>query len=292
MLLGLDLRTWLGLTVVGSFVSTLGALFGILLKDYFFSRSFERWKQRQTLELLYQKYCDPLMLSARELASRTIEIVDSYPTEFLTSAVLASRPATQLQNSTEDAYFRRYKLVCAVYRFCAFLGWLELYRQEITYLHSSNTKHSSDLEDAIRLIREDLADRQLNKALDWQRWRDTLVFREELRAIGESMIEVRGTVRTIMGYGRFVELFESEVGSSTQRWAHVSLNFLLDLGGQQRDFRQVRLGRLVVHLVDLLVLLTRNPVEKHFVEGRNRCLRAMGEQSFPTMAWASPAAEK
>jgi hypothetical protein len=71
MFLNLDLKTWLGLTVVGAVVSTLGALFGILLKDYFFSRSFERWKQRQTLELVYQKYRDPLTLSARELASRT-----------------------------------------------------------------------------------------------------------------------------------------------------------------------------------------------------------------------------
>lgn len=122
MFLGLDLKTWLGLTVVGSVVSTLGALFGILLKDYFFSRSFERWKQRQTLELLYQKYRDPLILSARELASRTVEIVDNYPTVFLKATVLASRPERQLDNSTKDPYFQRYKLVSTAYRFCAFLG--------------------------------------------------------------------------------------------------------------------------------------------------------------------------
>jgi hypothetical protein len=279
MFLGLDLKTWLGLTVIGSFVSTLGALFGILLKDYFFSRSFERWKQRQTLEVLYQKYCDPLMLSARELASRTIEIVDSYPTEFLTPGVLVSRPTTQLQNSTEDAYFRRYKLVSSVYRFCAFLGWLELYRQEITYLHSSSSKRSRDLEHAIRLIREDLADGQLNKAADWQSWRDTLVFREELRAIGESMIEVRGTVRTVMGYGRFVELFDAEGTSSTQKWAHILLNFLLDLEVQRRDFRQIRLRRLVIHLVDLLLLLESNSVEKRLIEAREHCKATSGDSS-------------
>jgi len=153
MFLGLDLKTWLGLTVVGSVVSTLGALFGIFLKDYFFSRSFERWKQRQTLELLYQKYRDPLMLSARELASRTVEIVDNYPTVFLKATVLASRPERQLDNSIKDPYFQRYKLVSTAYRFCALLGWLELYRQEITYLHSGRSKHSKDLERAIGLIR-------------------------------------------------------------------------------------------------------------------------------------------
>ena len=52
-MLGLDLKTWFGLTVLGAIVSTLGSLFGVVLKDYFFSRSFERWKQRQTLEQLY-----------------------------------------------------------------------------------------------------------------------------------------------------------------------------------------------------------------------------------------------
>src|SRR5437016_11219866 len=46
--LGLDLKTWLGLTVVGTAISTFGALLGIVLKDYIFSRSFEKWKQRQT----------------------------------------------------------------------------------------------------------------------------------------------------------------------------------------------------------------------------------------------------
>jgi uncharacterized membrane protein YbaN (DUF454 family) len=266
-----DLKTWLALTVVGSVVSTLGALFGILLKDYLFSRSFERWKQRQTLELLYQRYRDPLLLSARELASRLAEIAASYPTVFLTAPVLASRPATQLKNSTEDAYFRRYKLLSTVYRFCAFLGWLELYRQEITYLHSGSSKHSSELERAISLIREDLADGQLNKAQDWDTWRDALVFREELRAIGESTIETRNAVRTVMGYGRFVELFDSKDGSPTQRWARVLLNFLLDLSVDRQDFRRIRLQRLVVHLVGLLELLDETPVEKRLIEARDQC---------------------
>src|SRR5580765_5977083 len=49
-------KAWLGLTVVAAIVSTVGALFGIFLKDYLFSRSLEQWKQRQTLEQLYQKY--------------------------------------------------------------------------------------------------------------------------------------------------------------------------------------------------------------------------------------------
>ncbi len=150
-------KEWLGFAVVAAIISAGGALLGIFLKDFVFSRSFERWKQRQTLEALYDKYRDPLFLSTRELASRLSEIVEDYPTVYLTSDVLASRPETQTHSSTDDPYFRRYKLVSSTYRFCAFFGWLELYRQEGIYLHFGDNKHSEKLEAAVNLIRGDLA---------------------------------------------------------------------------------------------------------------------------------------
>lgn len=270
MFLGLDFKTWLGLTVVASVISTVGALFGILLKDYFFSRSFERWKQRQTLEVLYQKYRDPLMLSTSELASRTCEIAKHYPTVYLSTEVFMSRPEKQIDNNIDDPYFRRYKLLSTSYRFCALFGWLELYRQEVTYLRSSSNRHSRQFERAVELIREDLADGQLNKADNWEEWRDTLVFREELRAIGESMIEAQGTTRTVIGYGRFVELLDSATPNSTQRWTHVLLNFLLDLQAERPDFRRTRLERLVVHLVGLMTLLDHESIDEPLVLARNK----------------------
>jgi hypothetical protein len=268
--LGLDLKTWLKLTVVGAAISTFGALVGIVLKEYVFSRSFEKWKQRRTLEQLYQKFRDPLLLSARELASRSMEILDQYPTVYLRTNVLSLRPSRQIENSTDDPYFQHYKLVSTAYRFCAFLGWLELYRQEITFLHSGSNKHSRELEQAIGLIRADFADGQLNKAKNWLEWRDTLIFREELRAIGESMIESRGASRSIIGYGRFCELLEANDSSPTKKWSTVLLNFVLDLETQRDDFRQIRLKRLLVHLVGLLELLEVASIEKHLVEARNR----------------------
>ena len=270
MLFGLELKAWLGFTVVAAVISTFGSLVGILMKEYIFSRSFERWKQRQTLELLYEKFRDPLTLSARELASRVSEILEDYPTVYLKTEILASRPERQIHNSTDDKYFRRYKLVSTAYRFCSFLGWLELYRQENTYLHSGNNEHSNALETAVGLIRSDLADGHLNEAEDWLDWRDTLIFREELRAIGESMIEVRGATRTVMGYCRFVELIESNVPSSTQRWSNVALNFMLDLEAERRDFRQIRLKRLLVHLVELLKLLDAKSINNHILESRDK----------------------
>lgn len=263
MLLGLELKTWLGLTVLGAIVSTLGALVGIVLKDYFFTRSLERWKQRQTLEQIYQKYRDPLLLSARELASRTAEVLETFPTVYLTEEVLTSRPLKQVANSTDDPYFRRYKLVSTGYRLSAFLGWLELYRQELTFLHPGNNAHAKVLDRAVSLIRSDLADGQLNQADDWHKWRDTLVFREELRAIGESLIESRGASRTVMGYGRYCEHLESANANPIQRWSPVVFNFILDLKGNGKDYRLTRLKRLLVHLVELMRLIDSSAVEPH-----------------------------
>ena len=216
---------------------------------------FERWKQQQTLEQLYQKYRDPLSVSGAELASRLHEVVSEYPTVFLVTNVLECRPQKQVHNSVDDAYFQRYKLVSTTYRICAFLGWLELYRQELTHLHPERDAHSRALECAVAHIREDFADGTLNTADDWTEWRDTLVFREELRAIGESMIEERNSVRTILGYGRFSELLDSSDPSPTQRWARVVLNFLLDLEPERSDFRRTRLQRLFVHVVRFTQLL-------------------------------------
>jgi hypothetical protein len=277
MFLGLDLKTWLGLTVLGAIISTLGSLFGVVLKEYFFSRSFERWKQRQTLEQLYQKYRDPLLLSARELASRTDEILKHFPTVYLSDTVLASHPEKQVANSIHDPYFQRYKLLSTAYRLSAFMAWVELYRQELTFLHPGDNQHALALERVVGLIRSDFADGQLNDAEDWDKWRDTLVFREELRAIGESLLEARGSTRTVMGYGRYCENLESTVPNAVQRWSPVVLNFVLNLEATGKDFRQIRLKRLLVHLVELMRLIDGKSIEPYLekasTEYRNEVLQ-------------------
>lgn len=177
------------------------------------------------------------------------------PCIYLRDQVLALRPTKQLKNDIDDEYFQRYKLVSTIYRLCAFLGWLELYRQELTFQQGSDGQRSKRLDDIIGQIRSDLADGQINEAPDWHIWRDTLIFREELRGIGESLIETRGTTRTVMGYGRFLELLEAETPSMTKHWAGVVTNFFIDVGYEQKDFRQTRLERLTTHLGELVELL-------------------------------------
>jgi hypothetical protein len=270
MFLGLDLKTWLGLTVLGAAVSTIGSLGGIVLKDFFFTRSFERWKQRQSLEQIYEKFRDPLLLAAHELASRTFEIVKLYPTPYLTEDVLASRPLRQIENCFDDPYFKRYKLISTAYRLSAFLGWLELYRQEITFLNSGNNGHAKALELVVDHIRSALADGQLNEAENWREWNDNLVFREELRAIGESMIETRGATRAVIGYGRYSEYLESRAPSAVLRWSPVVMHFFLELQSEQTDFRYVRLKRMVVHLVDLMQLLDGSSIKPYLLDAQRK----------------------
>jgi hypothetical protein len=273
VLLNMSLRDWLSLSILGAVVTTIGSLLGIFIKDYIFSRSFELWKQRQTLTQLYQKYRDSLVLSACELASRISEVLDHYPTVYLTYAVLQTIPTKQITNSIDDPYFQRYKLVSTAYRLTAFLAWLELYRQDLTFLHPGGNKRARELDFAAGLIRQDLAHGQINTADDWDVWRDTLVFREEMRAIGESLIEVRGTSRTVMGYGQYCERLEASAPNATQRWSAVVLNFLLDLESHGRDFRHVRLKRLLVHLVEFAGLMDNASVAPYLQEA-SRKLRA------------------
>lgn len=258
-------KDWLGLAVAGAAVSTVGTLIGIFLKDFIFSRSLERFKQRQSLDAVFQKYRDPLALSTRELISRLIEILKDYPTGFLKQKVHDSKPEKQLRNSDEDAYYLRYKLISTLYRICSLLAWLELYRQELTFLHPDDDRKLKKLDKVANCVRENFADGQLNETDDLNAWSDKLVFREELRAIGESLIEARGAGRSVMGYGKFCELLDSKEMNPTKRWSAVMLNFILDMQPKQ-DFRNYRLRRLLEHLVELLTLLRPNLVMPYMLE--------------------------
>lgn len=251
----MDTEKILGLSVLAAAVGAVSTLLSVAIKDYWFSRSFEKWKQRNALIQIYERIRIPLSLAACELASRLAEIVQHYPTVYLSSAVLDSKPGKQIHNSTDDPYFRRHKLVSTCYRLSAVLGWIELFRQEATFLNPSSSTKTRLLAKALEELRIDLADGQIIEAEDWEQWRDTLVFREELRAIGESMLCAQGQGRVVMGYCRFIDLLESGQANPVARWSPVVFNFLLDQQSDGKDFRRVRMERLIAHLIDLVDLI-------------------------------------
>ena len=245
----------LGLSVVGALVTTIGTLVGLFLREVIFVRSFERWKTMQSLEQVARKYREPIALSAIEVCNRLTDICDHYPPNFLDSGLLSSASDRPALNSANDPYFRRYRLISTVYRLCSFLGWVELYRQDTTYLEPASDSKGRPVDRAIFAVRSDLADGQLNKASDWATWSDMLLFREEQRAIGESMIIAVGGARTVMGYAEFCNFFLGDPDLRQAKWMHIAARFLLDLNSD-KDFRQIRMQHLIVHLVDLVEILS------------------------------------
>ncbi|MBL0124566.1 MAG: hypothetical protein IPP88_18155 [Betaproteobacteria bacterium] len=206
LILGFPIKDFLGLTVLGALVTTFGTLFGLFLKEHLFARSFESWKQRKLLEQVYKRYRDPLNKAAYELAIRFKEICESDGLLYMRREILLLEPATLSRAWPSDPHYQQHKLRSTVYRLCSFLGWLELYRQEIVFLGGARTQRTERFEAAVDAIREVFADGGLNGAEDWSAWHDLMLFREELRAIGEAMLVERGGIRTVIGYKVFWRL--------------------------------------------------------------------------------------
>ncbi|HKQ08225.1 MAG TPA: hypothetical protein VJ464_24075 [Blastocatellia bacterium] len=247
----ISLKEFLGLTVVGALVTTTGTLIALFLKEWFFARSFEDWKSKRSLETFYRKYKDPILLAAMELSNRLEEICKDYPTNFLKSELLKDKPQLPARSSAVDPYYNRYKFQSSAYRLCAFLGWIELFRQDVVFLYDGRNTINQRVEDAIRGIRGDLADGHLNNAPDWDKWCDALIFREEQRAIGEPMISTGTNGRVVLGYGEFSQFFAASPSVGKSQWIQIATRFLADLQ-LGKDFRLIRMKRLIVHLVDLI----------------------------------------
>jgi len=247
----MELNQTLILAIAGAVVTTLGSLLAIFIKEYLLAKYFDDRRDRKTLDKIYKKYKDPILLSVIELSSRVSEILQHYPTVYLNQSALNSKMTAFKKNTIDDEHFRKYKFVSTLYRLCSFLGWLELYRQEITFLSSSNDKANMNLEKCLQDIRSAFADGQLNDAEDWETWMDYLIFREEQRGIGERMIVINDGTKTIMGYVKFKELMQAYLDNNQNDWLGPSLNFLLDLK-EEKDFRKERLTLILFHFKKLL----------------------------------------
>jgi hypothetical protein len=225
----------LGFTVIGALVTTVGTLLGLVLKERVFVRSFERWRAALALVDVARRYREPIALSALELCNRLVLIIDEYPTDFLLTSVMNGvAPERPNLVAAADPYVRRYRHVSSVYRLCAFLGWVELYRQDTTYLEPNEKTRTRAVEKAIFAIRADLADDDFVRLDDWTGWHDSVIFREEQRAIGESMIVALGNIRSVMGYAEFADSYPGARQTSRSRWVAKGGEFLCDLHAPPR----------------------------------------------------------
>jgi hypothetical protein len=252
----------------GAAIGAIAVIAGFVLKEFAFPRLFESWKTRNSIRTVFRKYRDPLFAAGAELAHRLSEICREYPPAFLTIDRTQDVCFVASPNDASDSMYLAYKQLSSVYRFAAFLGWLELYRRDLVYLDSGHRKTNVELEQCLSRVRSALADGHLNKATDWSDWTDRLLFREELRAIGESMIVVDDTkTATVLGYGRFCEIYLGKVETSAKKWHKKAASFLVDPPARtERNFQLVRIKLLVVHLTKLLALLNKSRVPSRLTQ--------------------------
>lgn len=221
--------------------------------------------KRLTRELRYS-----IALAAANLRRVLHEICEEYPPAFLKFDLRKEeeQPEKRLQNSDEDLYVQKYKLVAGVYRFCSFLGWLEICRQELVFLESSYNPALNKIEKHLQRFEEHLGDSHLNKATDWRDWKDAFIYSEEQRAIGDRMIISKpgiksdGDIRIVMGYAQFCEsLFRSPYGEPDY-WIRIAIGFFFYGDKPAKDFRRQRLQLLLSDLDDILTELDNYPLSK------------------------------
>jgi hypothetical protein len=277
----------LGWTVLAAIVTTIGNLIATVLKEVLFTRSFEKWKAGQQLHQVYLKLRDPLLLATLELTNRTAEITSQSEVNFLEKSLLQSNPPSMTKNSADDPYYQRYKFVSTIFRLCSWLGWVELYRQEVAFLDSGHHRTNVEFEQHVEAIRSCLADGHLIDADDWEEWTDSLIFREEQRAIGESMIDP--IKHSVIGYGSFYEKFIATNNPSSP-WIGVATNWLTDLKSvsdlELRDFRRARCLLLINHGVSLIRCLNKDRVEPRLTELQNQAQAEL--RKMPVLAAALP----
>jgi hypothetical protein len=253
----LSARDLLALSVVGAVVTAAATLTSTVLKDYLLVRAFESWKGRRELRRVFAKYRDPIVLASSELYWRLNEVVFRENVDFLDESLLRADPEAPERNDTSDLYYRKHKLVSTVYRLCAWLAWLELYRKEVTFLESGRTLRNRAFESLVEALRADLADGTLNGDPLWQSWTDALLFREEQRAIADAVL-VNG--KDVEGFGGFCALFPPSAKDPRGRWIARAVKFVLNLDfmSDTKDFRRARCLRILWHLLALIALLDRS----------------------------------
>jgi len=258
----------------------IGAIVGLMpsvlqiAKDF----SFEKWKEKRVLESDFQRHKNWVILAATELCVVLRHLIANERTEFFDENLIHTQPVRPLKTSPDDPYYRKYYLVVSVYRLSAFLGWLELYRQDITFLNSGLADKRNSLDKHIEEIRSVLENEKLNRAVDGEGWADAIILREEQRAIGETMIVSDGNTKSVMGYGRYCDLFNPLTGDGQDYWIEKATNFFLIQQNVTKDFRPERIKLLIINLINLIDLLDTTRTQAKLLEWRAEYKQSLQEK--------------
>jgi hypothetical protein len=135
---------------------------------------------------LMARYRDPVLRAAYDLQSRIYNIAEQ---NFLGKYY-----------RHDEARFREYARDNTLYVFAEYLGWVEIVRQEVSFLDLGDEQRSRELNERFERVRTALLTDHLPRPF--------MIFHGQQRAIGELMIEeidapMAGPQRTCMGYAAF-----------------------------------------------------------------------------------------
>ena len=163
------------------FVPTLGAVFSligiiasILLSSRIAANNAEREQQRT-----YARQKTQVRLSVHDLRSAlgNIDSANPFPPAFIQEDFLYTQPHRPPSFSPDNPYYQKYHLVDTVYRVCALLGWMELYRRDPSFL-SGPAGEKEALESSFQRIREAFGSEfsdEKNEKKKTEEWVDGLI---------------------------------------------------------------------------------------------------------------------
>lgn len=136
-----------------------------------------------------------------------------HPPAFLRRDLLPSQPPQPATFNRNDPYYKKYDLVSSIYRLCAMLGWIELYRTDPAFLNGPKMEREtiqSTFQDITGILREDYKEEKARLLAQHPAngfWRDGAILEDDQRAIGERMLTTpdKDTPPTVIGYAKFCE---------------------------------------------------------------------------------------
>ena len=244
------------------------SLFGIVA-SIFLSSAVAANNAKREQERTYARQKTQVRLSVSELRSAltNIDSANPFPPDFIQEDLLYTQPPRPPTFSPNDPYYQKYYLVDSVYRVCALLGWMELYRRDPSFL-SGPSAEKERLEYSFRRIRDALGDEltgEKQRKKGTKEWVDGLILMDDQRAIGEKMLE-KDAPGVVIGYAAFCErLFRiprriDPVGnyeSSQNYWVWNATRFIVELRQTQLapDFKRERIKKVLFELDVLLKAL-------------------------------------
>lgn len=238
---------------------------------------------REAQKRLYDRQKTQVRAAVRDLATtlQGLRLENNRPLDFLQERFLVEQPERPRLFHRNDPFYQKYDFVDLVYRLCAVLGWMELYRVDPTFLSGSADDRRA-IEGSFRAIRIALGaafdDEKIAKAPSTDAgatWADGVILDDDQRAIGETMLNpaTKDASPAVIGYAAFcVHRFrfaarDPVTGSirvgDQDFWIWNATRFVIDMGSAPpaEDFRRERLKKVLRELGKLDVVLGGRPAD-------------------------------